>query len=133
PRRPPPGEWSAPPRCGCRRMPLLGPVPRLEHDHVPQQVLPVAGATKMLGPLLTDRLHGEESALTQTPLGQQILRPVAQLTPEPAIDRYPEAHLGPLDQLPRHMPVQHLPEEPLPLAVAHLVSQRDTPRELHHA
>jgi len=40
----------------------------------------------MLGPLLTDRLHGEESALTQTPLGQQIIRPVAQLTPEPKLE-----------------------------------------------
>src|ERR1700761_2961047 len=81
--------------------------PGLEHQDVPQEVLPVAAAGQMFVPASTDQLRVEQAALPKPLLREQVLRPVAQRPLQPFRKRNAETHLGPFDQLPRHMPVEH--------------------------
>src|SRR5689334_8132594 len=57
--------------------------PRLEHQHVPQVVLPVEVPGEVLCPLLPDGCRVEVPLAAQAPLAQKLLGPVAQRAAQP--------------------------------------------------
>src|SRR5579884_3958381 len=94
--------------------------PGLEHQDAPEIVLPVVPAGQMLRPLGADRLRREKSLGAQTALAEKRLRPIAQWSPQPGVQRDTEAGFRPLDEIFRHVPVEHLAQQPLALLVADL-------------
>src|SRR5690606_31502698 len=90
----------------------LVPQPRLEHQYVPEVVLPVLPSTEMRRPHLPDGLGPQIAFLPQTRLIEQVLGPVAQGASQPAAQRNTETLLGSVDELARYMAVQHLAQQP---------------------
>jgi len=84
----------------------------------------------VFAPGAPDGLGGQQAVLPQPVLVEQVFGPVAQRAAQPAVDRYPEAHLGAIEQGARHMLGQHLAQQPLALAATNLVLQRQRPGEL---
>ena len=95
-------------------------------------MLPVALAGQVLVPFLAHRGRLEDAFLAQARFVQQAFGPVTQRTAQPGVDGHRKALLGPLDELTRHVLVQHLPQQPLALAVAQLQRLRQPPGKLHH-
>src|SRR5262249_55110249 len=81
------GGFAADERC------LLGQ-PCLEHQRVPEGILPVAVAGEVFGPLRPDWVGVEHPFAFEPVFGQEILGPVAQRAADPGGDRDPETHLG---------------------------------------
>src|SRR5579871_2087209 len=102
-------------RARCRP----APPPGLEHQNGPQRIGPVAAALDVIRPQLTDRTHVEIAAAELLRI-EQVLRPVAQRTAQPTRQRHTEAHLRTIDQVARHVAVEHAAQQPLRLAAAHL-------------
>src|SRR5207302_10936363 len=94
--------------------------PCLKHQNGPERGLPIPLAVEMLAPPCADHRRLEYPLSRQAPLIEEVFGPVAQLVPEPGLDRHGETHLRPIDQLARHVPVQHTPQETLANAVPRL-------------
>src|SRR5690606_37851741 len=107
--------------------------PGLDHQYVPELQRPVRDARAMLAPQFGDGCGLQQSLAFKTPGVEQVIGPVAQRTAQPLVDRYTKALLRPLDQLAGHMPVQHLAQRPLGLAVADLVVRGQAPGEFDEA
>src|SRR3954469_21367010 len=73
--------------------------PGLEHQHMPEMIVPIALTRLVLLPLRFDRLRIEITLATQSIRMQQRLGPLFQWPAEPGVDGHVEAALGPFDQL----------------------------------
>src|SRR5688572_15560040 len=78
--------------------PLLLLQPCLEHQHVPELLLPVAPRTEMLRPLLAHPRRVEKAFPAQARLVQKLLGPATQRPAQPVFERHREAHLRALDE-----------------------------------
>src|SRR6266478_6334790 len=107
--------------------------PILEDQHIPQQILPVAGAGNVLLPFLADNLDGKQVMPAQAFFRKQGLSPVPQRAPQPAIHGYAEAHLGPFYKLRRNVLIKDLPQDPFAGAISDFEAHRQPPGELHYA
>src|SRR5262245_6064374 len=87
----------------------------------------------MLSPARKDRRRIEQPASQEALLRQELPSPRSEWASEPACDRNGEAGLWSFDQLLRHVPIEHLPQQPFALAATHLESVRKAPRKFHHA
>src|SRR5438132_2276800 len=83
----------------------------------------------MLAPPAADRRRLEYSLSRQAPLIEEEFRPIAQLVPEPGLDRHGETHLRPIHQFARHVAVEHTPQETLAHAVPSLHRREQRPAE----
>src|SRR2546427_8122932 len=103
--------------------------PCLKHQNGPERGLPIPGAVEMLAPPAADRRRLEYSLSRQAPLIEEEFCPIAQLVPEPGLDRHGETHLRPIDQFARHVAVEHTPQEALAHAVSGLHRRVQRPTE----
>src|SRR5437870_2231834 len=87
----------------------------------------------MLLPSGADRLGSEEALLAEPPLVEQRLGPLAKRITQPGIDRYAEAHLGTVDQLPGNVAIEHAPQRRLAGVAGDLHRERQSPGKLDHA
>src|SRR5260370_19086786 len=94
--------------------------PGLQHQHVPEQILPVAAAVDVLLPEPANDFVVQQCGIAQAVFVEQGLSPVAQRPAQPFAQRNAKSHFRPFDKFSRNMPVQQLPENPLCSAVAHL-------------
>src|SRR6185295_11764289 len=88
---------------------------------------------KELRPQPADRWNVEYSLPRKSVLAEKILGPFAQRAPQPARQRNCEAHLPAPRCLRRHIAMEQLPQDYLPLTIADLGRQRQTPRKLDNA
>src|SRR5262245_28026616 len=93
---------------GCHRTSSLMLQPCLEHQYVPELVLPVAPTAQMLVPFLPDKRCDEITFIAQAALVYQIFAPPAKRASQPAVDRNAKSHLRSIDEFPRHVPVENL-------------------------
>src|SRR5262245_11738357 len=104
-------------------------LPGLKHQNIPQRVLPSRLSGKVLAEPLQYGLGMEKTILFQTVPIQQRLGPFAQRPAQPDIDRYAKTHFGAFDQFLRYILVEHLTQDPFPLASPHLDGQGKSPGE----
>src|SRR3954471_16623971 len=72
--------------------------PGLEHEHVPEVVLPVLGPGLVLAPHLLHGFGAQVPLGSETIGGEELLGPGAQRAAEPVADGETEAALGPVHQ-----------------------------------
>src|SRR2546422_9789891 len=82
--------------------------PRLEHQNVPEQVVPVARTVLVFRPFLCDRPRIEVAFAFEPRLVEQRGCPLLEGATQPVIDRNAESHLGTLDQRLRQVSAQEL-------------------------
>src|SRR5579862_6788339 len=107
--------------------------PILKDQHIPQLILPISTASEMFSPFLPDGRHVEEAVTAKTIGTQQVVSPFAQRAAEPTINRHAKTHLRALNQCPRHVLIEHLPQDPLADSVANFEVQWKSPGKFHHA
>src|SRR5690242_1413884 len=76
-----------------------GPVPQLEHRQIPELVGVVGVAGEVVDEQAADRVGLEVAARGDTILLEQVLNPRPKLPSQPCAHRYPEALLGPVDEV----------------------------------
>src|ERR1700691_2448201 len=81
--------------------------PRFQHQHVPDEILPIARAAEVLMPVTADHRGIEQARLAQPLFVEQRLGPLAQRTAQPFAERNAKAHLRAFDQLRRNMTVEN--------------------------
>src|SRR5437899_1192449 len=116
---PPESGDSSTPRTTCAYAPKrsLPFQPRLEHEDVPQQVMPAAVALLVLVPLLANGAGVEEPLALQPLFTEERVGPVAQWPSQPLVDGDAEPHLRPLYDGARNVPVQNALQQQLSPAV----------------
>src|SRR5690349_3112581 len=105
--------------------------PLLEHKYNPKPMLFVYRAIEVRLPHLSDRFGAKIAFIAEAPFIEELLRPFAKGASKPAADRHAEAHLGPLNQLPGHMPVEQLAKKPFGRATPQTIAKRKAPSELY--
>ncbi len=94
--------------------------PRLEHEHVPQGVLPVVAAREVLGPQPAHDTRGQVAVGPEPARVEEVLGPRPQRAAQPVAEGDAEPGLGPLHQGGRDVAVQETTQEPLARARPHL-------------
>ena len=91
--------------------------PGLRHQNGPQPRAPVTPFAQVLAPGVAHKPRIEVTLTRKPGLIEQVFRPIAQRSAKPLAYRDREARFRPLNQLARHIAVQHLPQRPFGLAV----------------
>ena len=89
---------------------MLAPAfsPSLEHQNVPQQILPISFASPMFAPVPADKLGVQETGFVKAFLRKKLFCPVPKRTAQPFGKRHAKPHFG-LEFL-RYVTIKHLPE-----------------------
>src|ERR1700733_10708806 len=82
--------------------------PRFQHQHIPNEILPIARAVEVLLPVTPHHRGIEQPRFAQALFVEQRLGPVAQRSAQPFAERNAEAHLRPLDQGGRDVTIEEL-------------------------
>jgi hypothetical protein len=82
--------------------------PGLEHQHIPQVILPASPPGKMFLPVPPDKFGIKEAFTAKAAFVQQRLSPVAQGAAKPGVEWDAKAELWTLHQLARDIAIQHL-------------------------
>src|SRR5262245_46174061 len=115
-------------RYSSRGRSLIRSQPGLEHQNIPERILPVSPSGEMLGPFLPYRIRMEVPFFLQGALVKQFLCPFPQRSPEPIINWNAKPHFGSFDEFLWHIAVQDLSKKPLALPLTlDLHGQRNPP------
>ena len=110
----------------CIRSGIIA-APRLEHQHIPEKMLPVAAAGLVLRPFLDDRLRLEQSPGAERRRAEKVFGPILERTLQPLIDGHAETHLRPGQQSLRHIFIGDLPQQPFAHPAPQLEALRQAP------
>src|SRR5262245_25647527 len=107
-------------------------LPGLEHEYIPERVLPILFAGDVLQPFRANGLGSKKAVATKAGFREQIFAPIAQGAAKPTVDGNAKAHLRPLDQRFRNILIEDLAKNPFARLIANLKPQRQAPGELHY-
>ena len=113
---------------GRRAVPLH---PHCENQQRPQPVLVVPAPRQVLPDDPPNPLRSKISLPAHAVFVQILQQQRSKLIAQPTVDRDAESHLRAVDQLPRHMSVEDLPEQMLRSSSVHFVLHRQAGGELH--
>src|SRR5882762_548674 len=88
---------------------LLAFEPSLKHQDIPEQIVPVANTSLMLGPFPCDAFRVEVALALESRGIEQLLRPSAQWPAQPGAEGNTKSHLGAPKECLRPVTIQDLP------------------------
>src|SRR5262249_57852380 len=107
------------------------PIPGLKHQHAPELHRRVPFAAQVFPPRLADGKRIVDALLSQHRWLEKILGPRAKRPAKPLVQGHTEAHLRPVEQVPRQIAREQRPKNPLSPILMDLELERKPPRELH--